>query len=98
MIDPKIIDADSHVLEPPNMWLDYIEPRFREKAPRLINTDCGGEKYWFCDEFTLGDGLSNLGGAGLIGARDGEVDYKTKELSLNTPKYVEARRGGFDPH
>ena len=29
----KIIDADSHVIEPPNMWGKYLEPKFREFAP-----------------------------------------------------------------
>jgi predicted TIM-barrel fold metal-dependent hydrolase len=29
----KIIDADSHVVEPPAMWGQYLEPKFREFAP-----------------------------------------------------------------
>jgi predicted TIM-barrel fold metal-dependent hydrolase len=29
----KIIDADSHVIEPPAMWGQYLEPKFREFAP-----------------------------------------------------------------
>ncbi|NEQ97074.1 MAG: amidohydrolase [Cyanothece sp. SIO2G6] len=29
----KIIDADSHVIEPPEMWARYLEPKFREFAP-----------------------------------------------------------------
>ena len=24
----SIIDADSHVVEPPNMWAKYLEPEF----------------------------------------------------------------------
>ncbi len=28
-----IIDADSHVLEPMQMWAEYLEPRFRQFAP-----------------------------------------------------------------
>ncbi|MDJ0583056.1 amidohydrolase family protein [Crocosphaera sp.] len=31
--DYKIIDADSHVIEPPEMWGKYIEPKFKEFAP-----------------------------------------------------------------
>jgi hypothetical protein len=26
----EVIDADGHVLEPANLWLDYMEPRFRD--------------------------------------------------------------------
>jgi predicted TIM-barrel fold metal-dependent hydrolase len=31
----SIISADSHVIEPPNLWLDYIEPAFRSRAPHV---------------------------------------------------------------
>ena len=33
MTSKKIISADSHVIEPPNLWLDYIEPDFKSRAP-----------------------------------------------------------------
>ena len=36
-----IISADSHVVEPPDLWLNYIEPRFKDRAPRLIHKDEG---------------------------------------------------------
>ena len=29
----SIIDADSHVIEPPTMWADYLEPEFKHFAP-----------------------------------------------------------------
>ena len=29
----KIIDADSHVIEPPAMWREYLDPEYREFAP-----------------------------------------------------------------
>ena len=29
----SIIDADSHVIEPPNMWAEYLEPEFKQFAP-----------------------------------------------------------------
>src|SRR5262245_22627877 len=32
----KIIDSDMHVIEPPDLWSRYIEPRYRERAPRGI--------------------------------------------------------------
>ena len=31
----KIIDADSHVIEPGQMWAKYLEPQFQEYAPSL---------------------------------------------------------------
>lgn len=29
----SIIDADSHVIEPANMWVEYLEPEFKQFAP-----------------------------------------------------------------
>ena len=34
MLKP-VISADSHVCEPPNCFVDYIDPKFRDRAPRL---------------------------------------------------------------
>ena len=31
----KPISADSHVTEPPNCYVDYIEPRYRDTAPHV---------------------------------------------------------------
>ena len=32
----NIIDADGHVLEPLDMWDQYLDPAFLERAPRLF--------------------------------------------------------------
>ena len=32
----KIIDADAHMLEPPGLWTEGLEKRFRDRAPRII--------------------------------------------------------------
>lgn len=29
----KVMDSDMHVMEPPDLWQRYIEPRFRDRAP-----------------------------------------------------------------
>ena len=31
----KVISADSHILESPDMYTSRIEPKFRERAPRI---------------------------------------------------------------
>ena len=31
----RLIDADGHVLEPPDLWERYIEPRYRDRAIRV---------------------------------------------------------------
>jgi len=32
----RIIDADGHVMEPPDMWRRYIDPALRDRAPRVV--------------------------------------------------------------
>lgn len=36
-----LVDADSHVLEPPDLWSRYVEPRFRDRAVRVVRADAG---------------------------------------------------------
>jgi predicted TIM-barrel fold metal-dependent hydrolase len=31
----RIVDTDAHQIEPPGIWLDYIEPALRAQAPRM---------------------------------------------------------------
>ena len=30
-----VVDCDSHVMEPPELWQEYLEPRFRDRAIRI---------------------------------------------------------------
>jgi predicted TIM-barrel fold metal-dependent hydrolase len=41
MSRPRVIDADGHVTEPPTLWEEYVEPRFRERVPRFALDDAG---------------------------------------------------------
>ncbi len=38
------VDADGHILEPANLWEDYLEPRYRDRALR-IQRDADGYEY-----------------------------------------------------
>ena len=42
--DPLVIDADAHILEPPDLWQRYIDPAFRDR-PICIKTDARGLEY-----------------------------------------------------
>jgi len=48
----KLISADSHIVEPPDLYTNRIEPRFRDRAPRMERVETPrGRKYdaWFID-------------------------------------------------
>jgi hypothetical protein len=58
-----IIDADAHVLEPLDLWEKYMDPAYRERAPRLIIDTDGKERL-----LIEGKILGSPKGLGLIGA------------------------------
>ena len=38
---PRLIDADTHVNEPPDLWLDRVAEKFRDRVPRMERFDEG---------------------------------------------------------
>jgi predicted TIM-barrel fold metal-dependent hydrolase len=42
---PVLVSADSHVVEPPHCYSDYIDPKFRDRVPHLVPHDKGGDAY-----------------------------------------------------
>lgn len=87
-IDSTIIDADGHVFEPPDFWQDYLDAAYRARAPQLF-VDTDGQERLRIEGKVLG-GPKGLGFAGAIGARQGSAPTNIR--------YIEGRRGGFDPH
>ena len=39
----KVVDADGHVLEPPGLWEEYLEPEYRGRAIRIATNEKGLE-------------------------------------------------------
>src|SRR5438105_1986466 len=72
-----IIDCDSHVLEPPSLWDDYLEPEFRGRSIRIYDED-GHEKLSIDTQVVLQDHLGGLGGVEIERSRlsvPGAVSY-----------------------
>jgi predicted TIM-barrel fold metal-dependent hydrolase len=94
MASYKVIDADGHVLEPADLWLNYIEPKFRKHAPRIVLNGEGAEIMALGAQELTDNGPGRrrvkMGAAGAIGAREGKVSV--------WGKYADGKGGGFDPH
>jgi predicted TIM-barrel fold metal-dependent hydrolase len=82
----KIISADSHITEPPNTYVDYIDPAFRDRAPRMQYLDKIG------DAFVV-DGMSRPVAMGLVAA----AGKPAEELRMTGVRFEEMHRGGWDP-
>ena len=39
-----VVDADGHIMEPANLWQEYIQPEFKERAIRVVRDEADGDK------------------------------------------------------
>ena len=70
MPDYKLISADSHVFEPREMWVDYIDAEFRDRAPRIVTNPDGLEGDFFV---MPGQEPEKVGGGFTAGATPEEL-------------------------
>jgi len=45
MPEHPIVDADCHILEPPDIWANWLPEKFRDKAPKLVKDPEGGDAW-----------------------------------------------------
>jgi len=81
------VSADSHVVEPRDLWLTRLDKRFRDRAPR-VETRAEGD-------FMVIDGLTP-GPLGLVGALMNDK-IKGQIQDRFGKRYEETRPGGWDP-
>ena len=63
-----VIDADGHILEPPDLWETYLEQKYRSQAIRIRVGDDGYEYLEVAGKrasMTRAGALGMLGGMGL---------------------------------
>ena len=41
----RIVDADCHILEPPDIWSNWLPERYQDKAPKLVKDPQGGDAW-----------------------------------------------------
>jgi predicted TIM-barrel fold metal-dependent hydrolase len=63
MSDYRLISADSHFVEPPAMWAERMDQRFRDRAPHTVK-GLGGRE----GEFFVCENISPMPVAGFFGA------------------------------
>ena len=80
----RLISSDSHVTMPDAAWQEYLDPEFRDRAPRVEHTDEGDVRV-FEGRRTPIMTLDNLAGK------------KPEEFTLNVRKLGDQRAGAADP-
>ena len=81
-----IISSDSHITEPPGTYIDRIDKKYKDTAPRLVHDEKKG------DLFVI-DGLKHPVPMGLVAA----AGKKAEELTAFGVKFEDLHRGGWDP-
>src|SRR5262249_16676660 len=81
----NVIDADGHILEPLDLWEKYMDPKFRDRAPKIVKGENGKERL-VIEEHQVG-----IGRIAAVGARQGVIE-------TDPMTYKDGKPGGFDPH
>jgi len=87
-INFKAISADSHITEPPVVYTDYIDPKYRNDAPKLVKDTRPGRN----GEAYVIPGYPHHYSLGLLAA----AGMKPEELDGGR-NFSELHRGGWDP-
>jgi predicted TIM-barrel fold metal-dependent hydrolase len=83
--DILIIDTDSHVTEPADLWTSRLSPRWGDAIPHVERDERSGEEHW-----VIGDEvLSSVGFFATAGWREHLPSYP--------PDFAQADPGAFDP-
>ena len=83
----RVLDTDSHMMEPPSIWRDYIDPNFADRAPQIGD---------------MGNGRPGMMVEGEpITRQDGNYPMHSREFleaaARGMEKHEAARAAGFDP-
>jgi uncharacterized protein len=82
-----VISADSHITEPPNTYLDFIDPAFRDRAPKMVDMGEG-----LGDMFVI-EGMKKPIPMGLVAA----AGKPPEEIRVKGVRFEELHRSGWDP-
>ena len=81
-----VISVDDHIVEPPHTFEGRVPMKFADRAPRVVDTDDGGQT-WMYD----GHSLPNVGFNAVVGRPVGEYGFEPA-------RFDEMRRGAWDIH
>ena len=88
MTDQGMISADSHVIEPRNLWVERIDKKFRDRAPRVVHNPNGLTGEWF-----LCEGLEPRPASLAFAAGKDPSEYNEFQKATN---YDDGIPGGWD--
>src|SRR5262249_36299570 len=85
MAEPRLISADSHFVEPPTMWAERVDKKFRDRAPKTVKGLGGREGEFFGCENITPMSVAGFFGAGV---RSADLPEHNKKGFDQAPKSV----------
>ena len=82
----KLLSSDSHVVEPPDLWATRLEPKFRDRAPHVVQEDDGD--WWIVD----GQRTNSFQGGAQAGKR-----FEHHDEVKPAARFAEVRPGAYLP-
>ena len=92
--DQIVYSADSHVLEPRDLWTRHIDSAFRERAPHVVDGVARKDGSIAEGEFLICEGIGPQRVAAFAAA---DVDDPRDRAQANQRGYDKLRAGGWDP-
>jgi predicted TIM-barrel fold metal-dependent hydrolase len=93
LVEDGAVDADGHILEPPTLWEDYIDPQYRDRALRFQLDENGLEELWYDGKPAT---MSRRGFPATLGAM-GAPDLVDMAKNPQRTYLGEAPYGSMDP-
>jgi predicted TIM-barrel fold metal-dependent hydrolase len=81
-----ILSSDSHVFEPPDLWMKRIDAPFRDRAPRMQRIDGADQIVIEADQILSGIGLISNAGA----------RFEAPETISGQGRFEDVPRGGYE--
>ncbi len=81
-----MISSDSHIIEPPDLWVKRIDRAFRERAPRVVSEQ-GGD-WWYVD------GQRSMS---FLGVQTGDRFEKDATELVIEARFEQVRPAAYDP-
>ena len=83
----RIVSGDGHVAEPPDLWTTRIDPKFKDRAPRVERME--EADMWVCGDTVI----TGVAGHTHAGRRFTDLEG----MNQSPGRWEDVRRGGYDP-
>ena len=86
MFDWPLLSSDSHIVEPPDLWAERLDRRYRDRGPRVVEE--GDAEFWFVD----GVRTNSFQGGAQAGKR-----FESQDALRPAARFREVRPGAYRP-